>query len=233
MIVLDPGHGGHDPGAETDGLEEADLMLEMAGLLAEDLLRTGLFEVVLTREDDTFLPLEARLSVARDAGAYLFLSLHADALPDDAGHASGITLYRLSDKAAAEAVETRVERQDGDDLLKSTDLTGVGDDVALALIDMALRDTVPRTEALSARMLEAIEAAELATNVRPERRGDYAVLKGADIPSLLIELGYLSSEAHVARLTSEKWQQEASRAVRNGILQWFEEDRIIRDAMGK
>ena len=79
----------------------------------------------------------------------------------------------------------------------------------------------------------AIEAAELATNVRPERRGDYAVLKGADIPSLLIELGYLSSEADVARLTSEKWQQEASRAVRNGILQWFEEDRIIRDAMGK
>ena len=231
VIVIDPGHGGRDPGAGAGSVNEAVLMLEMANLLKDDLVATGLFDVVLTRTEDAFVPLETRLTRARAADADAFLSLHADRLPKDAGHASGVTVYTLANHLAGAAADRQTARHDADDILKGVDLSGAGDAVALALIALKRQDTDPRTASLSSTLIGAFEAAGLAVNGRPERQGDFAVLKAADIPSALIELGFLSSDADLARLSSEKWRAEASRAMRDALLQWIQEDRVLRDAL--
>lgn len=226
VVALDPGHGGRDPGAMAGGLVEADLMLAVARRLKEVLDGTGRFEVVLTREEDVFVPLETRLTRARAAGADVFLSLHADALEDGDGEASGLTVYRLDEDATDEADAILAARHGGGDILKGLDLTEAGDDVALALLDLARRDTLPRTESLQRTLVEAFRGAGLHVNSRPERAGAFAVLKSAEIPSVLIELGFLSSTRDRERLTAESWQTEAATAVADGLLRWQEEDRI-------
>lgn len=231
VIALDAGHGGFDPGAEVGGLVEADLTLAFARRLKEELLRTGRFGVVLTRDEDSFVPLDERLTRAHNAGAAVFISLHADTLPEDAGNASGVTVYTLDPAASGEASELLAERHSGADIIGGADLSGAGEDVAIALLDLARLDTQPRTAALSAALIGAFRAAELAVSGHPERQAELAVLKAADMPSVLIELGFLSSTADRARLASDKWQDEAARAVRNALLIWEDEDRLRRDAM--
>ena len=120
-VVLDPGHGGIDPGAERDGAKEADLMLRFARELQDVLIRAGNFEVTLTRTDDSFVPLETRLTLAREAEADVFISLHADAISE--GRAEGATLYTLADRASDAASQKLAERHDRADLLAGVDLT--------------------------------------------------------------------------------------------------------------
>lgn len=225
VVALDPGHGGFDPGARTAGHEEADLVLTFAERLRDELHATGRFDVVLTREDDSFVSLDDRISRARAAGAEVFLSLHADAL-EDAGAASGLVVYSMSEAARRQAALRLAERHEGTDLLTGVDLTGAGDDVTLALLDLARTETEPRARALSATLVAAFGGAGLAVNSMPERRGDFAVLKSADFPSLLIELGFLSTEADLRRMTSETWQDQAAGAIRDALLLWSDEDRL-------
>lgn len=227
VIALDPGHGGRDPGAQAAGLSEADLMLTISRHLKEDLVRTGRYEVVLTREEDEFVPLELRLTRARDAGAHVFLSLHADALAEGAGAASGVTLYTLSPGAEDQATETLTERHEGADLLGGVDLSGAGDDVTVALLQLARQDNAPRSEALGKVFIQAFQSSGLAVNARPLRQADLSVLKAAGMPSVLIELGFLSSDEDLERLTSEEWQANASLAMRDAILLWSDEDRLL------
>lgn len=225
VVAIDPGHGGTDPGAQAVEIREADLVLAFARRLRDILVASGRFDVVLTREDDSFLSLDARLTVARSAGADILLSLHADALEGDE-QASGLVLYRLDPAAGAEANERLTERHSPDDRLNGIDLTGAGQDVNLALLELARRDAIPRTRALSAAFLDAFEGADLVVNSRPQRTGDFAVLKAADIPSLLIELGFLSTEADLHRLISDDWQTRVAMAIRDGLSLWVEEDRL-------
>lgn len=225
VVALDPGHGGIDPGAESGDLREADLVLAFARRLVPVLEATGRFDAVLTRESDEFLPLDARLTQAREAGADILISLHADAL-EDADAAAGLVIYSLAGKAVAAADWRLIERHSGDDRLTGVDLTNAGDDLSLALLELARQDTIPRTHALSAALLGAFESADLPVNSRPERSGAFAVLKAADIPSVLIELGFISTEADLKRLTSEAWQAEAALALRDGLLLWADEDRL-------
>ncbi len=227
VIVLDPGHGGRDPGALANGLNEADLMLEIARRLKDDLTRTGRYDVVLTRDDDVFVPLETRLSVAREAGAHLFLSLHADALPVGAGDASGVTLYTLAPEGAEQASDRLIERHDGEDVLSGVDMSGAGDDVSVALLQLARQDSAPRSDALSAAMVQAFQSSDLVVNSRPQRQANLSVLKSAGTPSVLIELGFLSSSEDRERLTSETWRASASLAMRDAILLWSDEDRLL------
>ncbi|WP_413719831.1 N-acetylmuramoyl-L-alanine amidase family protein [Silicimonas sp. MF1-12-2] len=226
VVAIDPGHGGIDPGAVAVDLIEADLVLAAARRLKEVLLRTGRFDVVLTREEDAFVSLEARLTTARSAGADVFLSLHADALEDVDGSASGITVYRLPNEAAETADELLATRHAPDDLLKGVDLTGAGDDVALALLHIARRDTSPRSHALQRMLIEAFRSSGLQVNSRPERVGAFSVLKSAEIPSVLIELGFLSSDKDRERLAKAGWQDEAAMAVSEALLRWQDEDRL-------
>ena len=225
VVAIDPGHGGGDPGAETGDLREADLVLGFAKRLRDILVASGQFDAVLTRRSDNFVSLDARLTRARQAGADVLLSIHADAL-EDADAASGIVLYRLKPSAKAAANTRLIERHAPDDQLSGMDLTGAGDDVTLALLDLARQRAVPRSKSMSSALLQALEGAGLAVNSRPERAGEFAVLKAADIPSLLIELGFLSTEADLKRLTSEDWQTVAAEAIRDGLILWAQEDRL-------
>lgn len=226
VVVLDPGHGGIDPGAERDGTSEAALMLTFARELKEALLRDGRFQVVLTREDDVFVPLEARTSIAREAGADLFLSLHADALSE--GDAQGATIYTLAEEASDAASEALAERHDRDDLLAGVDLTEQDDMVAEVLMDMARTETQPRTDRLAAAVVGAIKAAELRMHRHPHQQGGFSVLKSPDIPSALLEVGFLSSDRDFKRLSDPAWRAKLAEAVVQGIIAWSVEDTALR-----
>jgi len=220
MVVLDPGHGGIDPGAEAGGLNEKTLMLAFARELQERLIRGGLFDVTLTRERDEFVPLDTRISRARAAGADVFLSLHADELPEGAGDASGITVYTLDLEATDEASQRLAERHDKNDLLAGVTLEGQGDEIALVLMDLARADTAPASEALAVNLKAAFRAEDLALVGRPLRSAVFSVLKAADYPAALIELGFLSSEADRARLTDPAWREAAQRAIEAALVTW-------------
>jgi N-acetylmuramoyl-L-alanine amidase len=226
VVVLDPGHGGIDPGAErtTDAgpVTEAALMLTFARELKEKLLREDGFSVVMTREEDVFVPLETRISIARAAGADVFLSLHADSLAE--GEAVGASIYTLAADASDEAAAALAERHDRDDLLSGVDLSGQDDLVASVLIDMARTETAPRSAALAAVLEAAITAAGLKMHRQPQQTAGFSVLKSPDIPSLLLEVGFLSSDRDLARISDAEWRGKMQAAIVAALRQWSAED---------
>lgn len=230
-VALDPGHGGIDPGAEHSGLAEADLMLTFARALKERLVRTGRFDVILTREEDVFVPLEHRIGIAQGVQADVFISLHADSLEEGSLQTSGVTAYTLSDSKADKAAIQLAERHAAQEILAGVDLSGAGDDVSMALIELAQRETTPRSEALAGTIISAITSAGLEANTRPHRHGGFSVLKSPDIPSVLLELGYMSHPDDRGRLNSPEWQENAQQAVIDALLLWWDEDQLRRDAM--
>lgn len=222
LVVLDPGHGGLDPGAESDGQNEKTLVLKFARELKEALLRDGDFAVVMTRDEDVFVPLETRISIAHQAGADVFLSLHADAIAE--GDAVGATIYSLAADASDEASAALAERHDRDDLLAGVDLSEQDDLVAEVLMDMARTDTAPRTERLAMALEAAIKAQGLKMHRHPRQQASFSVLKSADIPSLLLELGFLSSERDRKRLDDPKWRASMAEAVVSALKAWAKQD---------
>ncbi|PZR00915.1 MAG: N-acetylmuramoyl-L-alanine amidase [Cereibacter sphaeroides] len=222
VVVLDPGHGGIDPGAERDGTTEAVLMLTFARELKEAFLRAGDATVVLTREDDVFVPLETRISIARAAGATIFLALHADSLAE--GEAVGATIYTLADDASDAAAATLAERHNRDDLLSGVDLTGQDDLVASVLMDMARNETTPRTDALADHLVTAMRAGDIRMHRIPRQEARFSVLKSPDIPSVLVELGFLSSSRDLARLTDPAWRARMAQAIVAGVKAWAIQD---------
>jgi len=220
-VVIDPGHGGIDPGAERDGVKEADLMLSFARALKEVLLRAGM-EVVLTRTRDVFVPLERRLSIARAAGADAFLSFHADILAE--GRASGATVYTLSATASDQASKLLAERHDRGDLLAGVDLNGQDDVIAGVLMDLARRETAPRSDRLADALVKGLKKALGRMHKRPREQAAFSVLKAADIPSVLVELGFLSSPEDLKNLIDPAWRARAAIGVRNALLAWAATD---------
>ncbi len=225
VVVLDPGHGGLDPGAEKGGLKEADLMLTFAREVKDLLLRDGGFEVVLTRETDSFVPLEERSTIARAVGAGVFISLHADALAE--GEAVGSTIYTLAKEASDEAARALAERHDRDDLLAGIDLTAQDDLVATVLMDMARTETTPRTGRLAVALEVSIKAAGITMHRHPRQEAGFSVLKSPDIPSVLLELGFLSSESDRKRLSDPVWRAKMALALRDGLVAWAAQDQAI------
>lgn len=225
VVVLDPGHGGIDPGAERDGHTEAALMLTFARELKEVLIRDGSFRVVMTRDEDGFVPLETRISIARAAGAHVFLSLHADALAE--GEAVGATVYTLAEEASDEAARALAERHDRDDLLAGIDLTHQDDLVATVLMDMARTETRPRIDRLSVKLRDFIEGAGLKMHRHPIQQASFSVLKSPDIPSVLIELGFLSSASDLDRLLDGEWRATMAVAIRDALKAWAAEDAAL------
>lgn len=228
VVVLDPGHGGIDPGAESDGQREADLVLTFAREFKEALLRSGEFLVILTRDEDVFVPLEARISVARASGANVLISLHADALAE--GDAMGATLYTLSEEATDVATKALAERHDRDDLLAGIDLTEQDDLIAHVLMDMARSQTAPRVDRLAEALKTAIKADGLRMHRKPIQSGGFSVLKSPDIPSVLVELGFLSSVQDLARLTDPVWRGRMIAALSAGLSSWAETEAAIAGA---
>ncbi|MCB1336504.1 MAG: N-acetylmuramoyl-L-alanine amidase [Maritimibacter sp.] len=229
VIVLDPGHGGIDPGAEREGVREADLMLIFARELRDELRRAGGVEVVLTRDEDVFVPLESRVTIARRARADLFISLHADALAE--GSASGATVYTLAEDATDSASAKLAERHDRADLLAGVDLTTTGDEVALVLMDIARTETQPRSERLADALVAGIFEATGSTYKTPRMQAAFSVLKAPDIPSVLVELGFLSSDVDRAKLADPDWRARAAAGLRDGVLAWASEDAAVAERL--
>ena len=222
VVVLDPGHGGIDPGAEEDGLAEKDLMLSFARQLKEALLRAGGFTVVLTREDDSFVSLERRVSIAHRSGADVFLSLHADSLSD--GGARGATIYVLSDSASDAASAALAERHNREDILAGIDLSGADDVVADILMDLARMETQPRAELLARAIELGISERDLPLNSHPRRSASFSVLKSPDIPSILLELGFLSDARDLGNLRDADWRARMAQAISEGLQAWRQAD---------
>jgi N-acetylmuramoyl-L-alanine amidase len=222
VVMLDPGHGGIDPGAEREGIREADIVLAFARQLREVLLRRGVFDVAMTRDADEFVSLDGRIRAARAAHADLFLSLHADALPE--GLATGTVIYVLSDDASDESAAYLAERHDRADMLAGVDLTGNTDEIARVLMSVAWQDTAPRARDLAEAMVEAVGAHGLRLHRRPIQSGAFTVLRAVDMPSALIELGFMSSPRDLQNLRDPKWTLRMAEALADALELWHERD---------
>ena len=230
LIVLDPGHGGIDPGAEVKGeggaVVEKDLILGFAIELGDLLVRSGRFQVQLTRDGDYFVSLERRIALAHQAGADLFVSLHADALSEGLAH--GATVHVLSPEASDVASAKLAERHDRSDLLAGVDLSDADDRVTGILLDLARQETQPRSDALAQALVDGMENQGGPMNRRPLRSAGFSVLKAADIPSVLIEIGFMSSPRDLENLQNPEWRAKMARGILNGLVAWREEDAARR-----
>ncbi|MEL7091196.1 MAG: N-acetylmuramoyl-L-alanine amidase [Pseudomonadota bacterium] len=226
VVVIDPGHGGIDPGAVRGGTEEKALMLAIARDLRDALRRAGGVEVVLTRDEDVFVSLPARVALAHRVGADAFISLHADALSQ--GQARGATVYTLSEEASDAASAQLAAMHDRADILAGIDLSGTDDAVATVLLDIARTETGPRTDVLAGALIDAMADAGGPMNKRPRRWGGFSVLKSADIPSVLVEVGFLSDPRDLANLRDPVWRAVMVEALASGILAWRDEDAAMR-----
>ena len=225
LVMLDPGHGGIDPGAEQGGIREADLVLTFARKLREALLRRGVLDVAMTRDEDVFVSLDGRIRAARAARADLFISIHADALPE--GLASGAVMYLLGDEASDDSAAYLAERHDRADMLAGVDLSGTTDEIARILMSVAWQDTKPRSRALAEALVEGIDAAGLRLHRRPIQSGAFTVLRAVDMPSVLVELGFMSNPRDLANLQDPSWTAQMVEALADALEHWHLQDQAI------
>lgn len=221
VVALDPGHGGVDPGAQRAGLTEAALMLRFARELSEVLRRRG-HDVVLTREADEFVGLRGRSTIARAAGADLMISLHADAV--EGGGAEGATVYTLAPGNESKLAAEIAQRHGRDDLLLGVQDVEAGDEIARILVELARAETAPRAVRLADALVLGLDGAGIRLHKRPRLGGRFTVLKAPDIPSVLLELGFMSDAQDLANIASPDWRSRMAVAIANGIDAWAVED---------
>jgi len=221
VVVVDPGHGGIDPGTNPNGVPEKEVVLAFAKVLKTKLAATGRYEVYLTREDDTFVPLRERVEFAQKKGAGLFLSIHADYFPNQAEKTTGATVYTLSDQASDDEAKELAAKENFSDALAGIELPNDSDEVvANILIDLAQRETQNRST-LFARSIVGELASRSALHTRRLRSAGFRVLKAPDVPSVLLELGFLSNPDDEKRLTSEAWRDRIADGVVGSIDGYF------------
>jgi N-acetylmuramoyl-L-alanine amidase len=207
VVVIDPGHGGVDNGTQAGGGEnnEKDLVLGFGLALRDRIEKSGKYRVVMTREDDTFVPLADRVRIARNQSAALFVSIHADALPRGEGDAQGATIYTLSDRASDSEAERLAEAENKADAIGGVNLTEEPTEVADILIDLARRETRTFSNRF-ARLLMGEMKTTARMHKRPLKSAGFKVLKAPDVPSVLVELGYVSNKDDLEHLQSESWR---------------------------
>jgi N-acetylmuramoyl-L-alanine amidase len=221
VIALDPGHGGIDNGTRApSGEQEKNLVLAFASTLRDKLEKTGKYRVVMTRADDTFVPLAERVRFARLRQAQLFISIHCDALARGGGAADGATIYTLSDQASDAEAQRLADEENRADIIAGVNLAAEPDDIADILIDLAQRETKSFSASFARAVVNEFKsAARLHKN--PLRSAGFRVLKAPDVPSVLIELGYVSNPADLKQLVSEQWRSRAGDAVAQAVHTYF------------
>lgn len=220
LILIDPGHGGHDPGAisPATGRSEKALTLAIARVIRAELLRTGRFRVALTRDDDRFLALQERSGLARALGAALFLSLHADAAENP--QARGGSIYTLSEVASDREAARLAARENRADAIGGVRLSDASDSVSAILIDLSLRETMVKSAAFAA-ILQREAGAAMRLRADAPRQASLIVLKSPDVPSVLLETAYISNVDDEAQLASRAGQQAIATVVRRAIEIYF------------
>jgi N-acetylmuramoyl-L-alanine amidase len=221
VIVLDPGHGGIDPGAASaDGTTEKKVVLAFAKALREKLEEKGDYQVYLTREDDTFLALRERVEFAQGKGANLFISIHADSFPKHTTEASGATVYTLSEQASDEEAKELAAKENFSDALAGVALPSDRDEVvANILIDLAQRETQNRSIVFAKSVVGEMIASDL--HRKSLKSAGFRVLKSPEVPSVLLELGFLSNPDDEKRLTSDDWRAAMAEKVTAAIDAYF------------
>lgn len=219
LIVIDPGHGGVDPGAiGPKGTQEKHVTLRYAEALRKALLRTGRYRVVMTREDDRFILLRERVQVARKMRGDLFVSLHADSAPTPL--ARGLSVYTLSETASDKEAEAIAASENKADMVAGIDLSAESSDVANILIDLARRDTKNRSSQFADMIVEKVgKHVRLLPNTH--RYAGFIVLKTLDIPSVLVELGFISHPQEERQLQTEEHMDKTVRGVVSSIDSFF------------
>jgi N-acetylmuramoyl-L-alanine amidase len=219
LVVIDPGHGGIDPGAVAGNVMEKSLVLAIALKLKERVEAGGVARVMMTRADDRFLSLSERVRVAREARADLFVSLHADSL-SAAQDVRGATVYTGSERATDVESARLAQKENAADAIGGAETGERGEEVNDILMDLARRETRAQSGAVAARLVTEMSGAVRMHRV-PQRAAGFRVLTAPDVPSVLIELGFLSSRNDVALLTSEAWQQQAADAIAKAVIGHF------------
>ena len=226
IVVVDPGHGGKDPGAiGSKGQREKDVVLSIAQLLAKRLKREKGFDVKLVRNDDFFVPLRKRVDIARQHKADMFISVHADAAPRLT--ASGASVYALSEGGATSATARfMAQRENGADLLGATTLLNLKDkDPMLAgvILDMSMNATIASSLQLGSSILGSLEGITTLHQNRVEQAG-FAVLKSPDVPSILVETGFISNTRDAERLVTARHQQAVADGLFDGLKKYFQKN---------
>jgi N-acetylmuramoyl-L-alanine amidase len=215
LVVIDAGHGGHDPGAMSPtGRREKDITLAVAQAIRAELVRSGRVRVALTREDDRFLILGERSEIAHNFKADLFISIHADSAQRDT--ASGATIYTLSEVASDREALLLAQRENRADIINGVNLGRQKSEVASILLDLAQRETMDSSVAF-ANLLK-----REATGLMPFRpdyhsMAGFVVLKAPDTPSILLELGYLTNDEDAERLSSDAGKKNIATGIRRAV----------------
>lgn len=219
VIVIDPGHGGIDSGAlDRRGVEEKKIVLSVARMLKKTLMATGRYHVLMTRNDDTFIPLRKRVEFARKNDGDLFISIHADTVTRSS--VRGTTLYTLSEKASDAEAAALAQKENRSDIIAGVDLGEQTDVVTDILIDLVLRETKNHSIFFAQTVVKTLRKITK-VNTKPHRFAGFAVLKAPDIPSVLIELGFLSNGQDARLLSSANWRRKFSRAIAKSIDVFF------------
>jgi len=227
LVVIDAGHGGHDPGASNAelGLREKDLTLAIAQAIRDELLKTGRIRVALTRNDDRFLVLQERYGIARQLGARLFISVHADAA--ETPTARGATVYTLSDVASDREAARLAARENRSDIIGGVDLAGASSSVSNILIDLTQRETMD-TSSRFADLLHREAVAHFPFRDPPHRFASLVVLKSPDTPSVLFEAGYISNAEDARWLATRDGRLQIAKGVAAAISVHFARQSIGR-----
>jgi N-acetylmuramoyl-L-alanine amidase len=220
VVVIDPGHGGIDNGTQAGGESEKSLVLGFGLALRDRIEKSGKYRVVMTRTDDTFIPLAERVRIARSQSAALFVSIHADALPRHEGDAQGATIYTLSDRGSDAEAERLADAENKADAIGGVNLTEEPTDVADILIDLAQRETRTFSNRF-ARTLMGEMKRTVRMHKHPLKSAGFKVLKAPDVPSVLIELGYVSNKDDLEHLVSESWRARTVGSMAQAIDAFF------------
>jgi N-acetylmuramoyl-L-alanine amidase len=221
LVVLDPGHGGIDTGTKgPSGVEEKDIVLNFAQRVRDRVEKTGKYRVLMTRTDDTFVPLADRVRIARDAGAALFVSIHADSLPHGEGDAQGASVYTLSETATDSEAAKLAEKENRADVIAGVDLKSEPDDVAGILIDLAERETKSFSVQFAHKLVGEMKGVAR-LHKTPLKSAGFRVLRAPDVPSVLVELGYVSNRQDLQLLLSDSWRNRTADSIAHAIDGYF------------
>lgn len=224
LVVIDAGHGGRDPGAIGEGEDgtrfaEKDITLAIARALREELLRSGTIRVALTREDDRILALGDRSEIARQLGADLFISIHADSA-GERDTVSGASVYTLSNAASSEAAARFAARENSADRVNGLSVAGQSEAVSALLVELSQQRTQDDAARFAALLVREGEGA-LAFVAQPRRSAALAVLRAPDVPSVLFESGFVTNQADRARLTTPEGRQTYAEVLARAIRIYF------------
>lgn len=225
-VVIDAGHGGIDPGTSgSEGTVEKMITLEYAQALRNRLQKSGHYQVVLTRDNDQFIMLRKRVDIARKAHGDIFVSLHADSAP---GEARGLSIYTVSEKASDEEAEKLAARENKADVLAGINLEGEREDVAGILISLAERETKNRSAMLADILVTSLDDK---VHLLPDshRFAGFAVLKAPDIPSVLVEIGFLSNPQEEKMIKSKAYRDKVVAGIAAGIDGYFKKERQLEE----